>query len=460
MVPGSGSGGTLGPTVATSDKGGKGRRPARGGVSRQPARSRPAAKKPESPRRPVLPREPEPPREIPAPEPPIVLAVPEPGFAARVPPPPAERPRPTARRAIFLDVENTSRPQHLAHVIEHLAVDHRDTRTDLVAVANWKVVSHEAARLLAKLGAQLVHSAPSTGVRDWSDLRLAVAAGIWLAAARPGDVVEIVSDDRAFDAVGDVAASLGIAFHRLSYRRLIKEDVSEIAPPEVPVPAGPAPPASGRRRRRRGGRGRPGVQGTARAEPSGGPGGARRAAPHAEPVERRPRGPAAPAAAAPAPGAHTAPHDEIVAVIQELIDRSADGRIGIDALANTLKARGFRRPPGSPRLMTRLRRIREITVSPSGDITLVPGDGGAGPAPPREAATDGPWPGEPVEAAAEAPEAIADGSGVEDAGPSPGAPPPAGPGRGSRRRRRGRRGRGGRRGGSAGPAPAEGVSIA
>ena len=49
-----------------------------------------------------------------------------------------------------------------------------------------------------------MHSAPSTGVRDWSDLRIAVAAGIWLAAARPGDVIEIVSDDRAFDAVGDV----------------------------------------------------------------------------------------------------------------------------------------------------------------------------------------------------------------------------------------------------------------
>ena len=89
-----------------------------------------------------------------------------------------------------------------------------------MAVANWRVVGHEAARLLAARGAHLVHSAPSTGVRDWSDLRIAVAAGIWLAAARPGDVIEIVSDDRAFDAVGDVAASLGIEFRRLSYRRL------------------------------------------------------------------------------------------------------------------------------------------------------------------------------------------------------------------------------------------------
>ena len=170
-----------------------------------------------------------------------------------MPPPEPERPRPPGRRAIFLDVENTSRAQHLAHVIDHLGVDPWDRRTELVAVANWRVVGHEAARLLAARGAHLVHSAPSTGVRDWSDLRIAVAAGIWLAAARPGDVIEIVSDDRAFDAVGDVAASLGIEFRRLSYRRL-KEDS-----PDTVVETESRPPAVGasgsRRRRRRRGRG-------------------------------------------------------------------------------------------------------------------------------------------------------------------------------------------------------------
>jgi hypothetical protein len=108
-----------------------------------------------------------------------------------VPPPEPERPRPPGRRAIFLDVENTSRAQHLAHVIDHLGVNPWDRRTELVAVANWRVVGHEAARLLAARGAHLVHSAPSTGVRDWSDLRIAVAAGIWLASARPGDMIEI-----------------------------------------------------------------------------------------------------------------------------------------------------------------------------------------------------------------------------------------------------------------------------
>ena len=73
-------------------------------------------------------------------------------FAARVPPPEPERPRPPGRRAIFLDVENTSRAQHLAHVIDHLGVNPWDRRTELVAVANWRVVGHEAARLLAARG--------------------------------------------------------------------------------------------------------------------------------------------------------------------------------------------------------------------------------------------------------------------------------------------------------------------
>ena len=293
-----------------------------------------------------------------------------------MPPPEPERPRPAGRRAIFLDVENTSRAQHLAHVIDHLGVDPWDRRTELVAVANWRVVGHEAARLLAQRGAHLVHSAPSTGVRDWSDLRIAVAAGIWLASARPGDLIEIVSDDRAFDAVGDVAASLGIAFQRLSYRRLVKEEAAEA--PVVAERAPAADPSSSRRRRRRRGRGpstphaaqgahaprhaaprdvsrHPAATGTPAGRPGGGRG--RGPAPHA---------PRTPSQDTP----HTAPHDELVSVVRGLVEASPRRTVIIDAVANALKERGFQRPPGSPRLVTRLRRIREIVVSPSGVITL------------------------------------------------------------------------------------------
>ncbi len=307
-------------------------------------------------------------------EPVVPLATPEPAFAARVPPPAPEPPLPVSRRAIFFDVENTSHAGHIARVIEHLAIDRLGRRTEFVAVGNWRVIGQDTARLLARHGAQLVHSAPSAGVKDWSDLRIAVSAGAWLAAARPGDVLEIVSDDRAFDAVGDVAAALGIAFRRLSSRALAG------APEEAPREA----EAAGEKRLRRGRRGR--------------------------------RGERAPAHAAHAGPAHTTPHDELLHIVRELAQRSPNGAVLIDTLSRTLKARGFSRPAGSPRLVTRLRRIKELVVSPTGMITLA---------------------GEPAPAAP--------GTMGEEHGPEPTA----------RRRRRGRRGgRGRRRAGTAGAAGA------
>src|SRR5262249_39381803 len=148
---------------------------------------------------------------------------------------------------------------------------------------------------------------------DWSDLRIAVAAGIWLAAAGPGDTIEIVSDDRAFDAVGDVAASLGIGFRRLSYRRMARRDVSEEEVIE-PRPE-PEPEPRDRRRRSRRGRGRSGAHGPARG---------------AHPVAAAaPAHLARPAHAAvglpgdggrgPAEDAHTAPHDELISIVRELV---------------------------------------------------------------------------------------------------------------------------------------------
>ena len=70
---------------------------------------------------------------------------------------------------------------------------------------------------------------------------------------------------------------------------------------------------------------------------------------------------------------HTAPHDELVTVVQDLIHNAGGRGVTIDMLANALKSRGFSRPPGSPRLITRLRRIKELTVSRSGAITLTEG---------------------------------------------------------------------------------------
>jgi len=329
--------------------------------------------------------------EEPASEPPASTAV-EPIFAARVPPPRAPAPLPSPRRAVFFDVENTSRAEHITRVLAHLELDWMHHATELVAVGNWRVIGHDTARLLASRGAHLVHSAPSVGVRDWSDLRIAVAAGAWLAAARPGDLLEIVTDDQAFDAVGDVAASLGVTFRRLSYRALA--GMGEV--PRV-EPARERPSRRRRRGSRRGGGPRPAAVSVEAPGPNGG-------------------APAEP---------HTAPHDELLAVARELVAASPERAVSIDALSNALKERGFRRTPGSPRLVTRLRRIKELEVNRQGTVRLL------------EAGAEEPAAAEPSGSAPHAaqPEHAAEGAPTEGEAA-------AAPARRRRRRRGGRRRRG------------------
>ena len=123
--------------------------------------------------------------------------------------------------------------------------------------------------------------------------------------------------------------------------------------------------------------------------------------------------------------AHTAPHDELLAVARELLAGAPERTVSIDALSNALKAHGFRRTPGSPRLITRLRRIKELDVARNGAIRLV--EEGA------PSASAEPEPAEPMVDGAEP------GAGPESGATEPSAAP-------RRRRRRGgrrRRGRGG-----------------
>lgn len=143
---------------------------------------------------------------------------------------------------VFFDVENSSRRDHVASMLAHLGLPDRSNHTKVIAIGNWRVVGAETARLLAHAGADLIHSAPVLGVKDWSDLRIAVDAGRWLGAAQPTDVLEIVSDDQAFDAVGDVAASVGVLFRRISHRSLLRRGT---------IPTSPTRPREGRSGRRR-----------------------------------------------------------------------------------------------------------------------------------------------------------------------------------------------------------------
>jgi hypothetical protein len=352
----------------------------------------------------------------------LAFSAPEASFVARVPAPEPPRPRPASRRGIFFDVENTSRPEHVSRVLDHLALDWIDQGTEVIAVGNWRVIGHETARILARRGAQLVHSAPSVGVRDWSDLRIAVSAGAWLAATRPGDVLEVVSDDQAFDAVGDVAASLGVGFRRLSYRGLAGLGAAVVTEEAAPSEARP-------RRRRRGGR-------RGRFD----------SAPRRDVAPPRVEHPAPIAAAVngSADEVEAAPSEELVHVIRELLAASPGG-VMLDTLSNTLKARGFRRPAGSLRLVTRVRRIKELDVDPRGMIRLA----GGAPAIAAPAAIES----RELDDDAAPPEEAA--GGEEGAAPAEEAAAPRRRRRRGGRRRRGR-GRGGAGGAESTPDQAEG----
>jgi hypothetical protein len=269
----------------------------------------------------------------------------------------SQAPAPSAgpRRAIFIDVENTSSEVELMRVMEELEVDLRSGGTVVTAVGNWRVVGQHLGRRLAERGAHLVHSAPAIRVPDWSDLWIAVSAGMWLGRATPGDRLDIVSDDRAFDAVGDAAARLGVSFRRITCRThgaAAQRTTSE----EVP---------GGRRRRRR--RRDNGSAVSSAAEPTeiaGGYGAV----------------PAADAASGDGFEPHAASQEQIRAVIARLTALDPSRGVNLDVLTVALKAEGFQRPPGSPRLVTRLRRMRDLEVLRNGRVRLLTAGDAASPA--------------------------------------------------------------------------------
>ena len=326
------------------------------------------------------------------------------------------------RRAVFIDVENTSSETALIGALDQLGIDRAAIPTELVAVGNWRVIGQHVARMLAQRGARLLHTAPATGVKDWSDLSIAVAAGIWLGRAHPGDQIEIVSADRAFDAVADAAANLGVKFRRLTYGPL--SGLAEaITPAEAVEPTARRSRRGGRRRRRS-----TTAPGTWTQSPPAG------RAPAVEPTGHAPT--TVPAVAASSNGApkdiQGATPEQIIATIARLTSRAPERGVNLDLLINALKAEGFGRPPGSPRLVTRLRKMKDVEVSPTGMVRLV-------------SLPPGPLPME-LAAAAAAPAPL-----LVEASPASAPPAPA-KARARRPRQRGGRGRRGPKASSTGAA--------
>jgi hypothetical protein len=268
---------------------------------------------------------------------------------------PAAALRPS-RRAIFIDVENTTSEAALFDAIESLKIDRREQPVELTAVGNWRTVGPLVARRLCTLGAQLVHSAPARGVRDWSDLWIAVAAGCWLGRATAGDVLEIISNDRAFDAVGDAAAARGVVFRRLQHQR------GPVAAVPAAEPRQPRRTRGGRHHGRRHGASGPAPQAAAPASTT----------PHLRPAPARPAPshPTPPRPAVQVEEPQGASRDQIIAVIRQLTHNEPGRWVNIDILEKALKHEGFSRPPGSPRLVTRLRNIKDVEVDAHGRVRI------------------------------------------------------------------------------------------
>ena len=336
------------------------------------------------------------------------------------------------RHAVFIDVENTSSEADLGRVLEDLQID-RNT-TDITAVGNWRVVGQHLGRMLAQRGAHLVHSAPAPRVPDWSDLWIAVTAGMWLGRATPGDSLCILSDDRAFDAVGDAAARLGVHFRRITYRSGGSAASERVAPERERVAPADGHAGGRRRRRRRRGDG-----------PSAGSG--RMSSASSGRTQQAPPASSAAASASAEEERHAASLDAIRAVIARLTAPDPVRGVSLDTLTLSLKAEGFQRPPGSPRLVTRLRRIKDVELLPNGRVRLA-GAIADGLATAAEGSDD-------LEAAASAELAT---NGADHAAEADGAVPSEGKTGAKRRpRRRGGRRRGGRRHSGAAAGPEAGV---
>lgn len=62
----------------------------------------------------------------------------------------------------------------------------------------------------------------------------------------------------------------------------------------------------------------------------------------------------------------------MIAVIRRLTHNEPGRWVNIDVLEKALKQEGFSRPPGSPRLVTRLRSIKDVEVDANGRVRIAP----------------------------------------------------------------------------------------
>ena len=60
----------------------------------------------------------------------------------------------------------------------------------------------------------------------------------------------------------------------------------------------------------------------------------------------------------------------MIALINRLTDNQPGRWVNLDILEKALKSEGFARPPGSPRLVTRLRALKDVEIDSHGRVRL------------------------------------------------------------------------------------------
>ena len=271
----------------------------------------------------------------------------------------APTPSRTSRRAIFIDVENTSSEVTLLRVLEHLAgrsqgAAHRGDRHRQLEIGRHEGGAHAgepgraagaqcagAGRARLERSVDRRHRRPLAGARR---ARRSARHRLRRPRLRRGARRRRVGRRRAA-----IASPIGTSRARPP-RRTSPQRPAPHRQSGAPHRAGAAAAAAGvdRLSSRTPARPRPG----ATAAPS---------------IRARPR-PSTP---------RRTPHrrNRSAAVLARLTGGDSDTLDQSRSAANALKAEGFSRPPGSPRLITRVRSIKGVELNPNGMVRLVSEDG-------------------------------------------------------------------------------------
>jgi len=120
---------------------------------------------------------------------------------------------------VLLDIGESTGVAAIASALDDLGSQSLNSDGAVLAVSAGCTLDPEAALLLARRRVRSIPVRPEPGSGIRRGVALAVAAGLWLSSSKPGDLLEIVSDDLIFDTVGNVATGRGAVFRRVPYHQ-------------------------------------------------------------------------------------------------------------------------------------------------------------------------------------------------------------------------------------------------